>query len=733
MTRNRSPASAFEPGLVPRVARWCVRHRGRVLIIWVVVLIAALAAMSRVGTRAANQFSLSGTESQRAQDLLQQSFPAQSGDVDQIVVRARQARIAAPAIRARIEPMLNRVARLPHVSSVVGPYAAGTTQISADGRIAFATVTFDEQAPSLSKATVERVISTATEARSPNLDVELGGGAIEQTQTTAAGGAGAIGLAAAIVVLLIAFGSFVAMGLPVITALLGLGTGFGAIALASQVIDMPNFSTELAAMIGLGVGIDYSLFVVTRFRQTYDRDATATTLTAMGTAGRAVLFAGSTVIIALLGMYVLGVSFLSGLAVAAALAVLFTMLAALTALPAFLARFGGRVGRGRAARAQRLAADGSGNGFWARWARLVSRHPWPAAIAGLAIMLVIATPALSLRMALSDAGNDPAGTTTRKAYDLVAEGFGRGSNGPLQIVVQVPRQSDRTALDRIGAALRATPGVASVAPVQVSPGGRVAVYEAFPRTAPQAAATSDLVRHLRDTVLPPVERSSGTTVLVGGPTGGSIDFTSVLSAKLPLFIAVVVGLAALLLLVVFRSLVIPVQAALMNLLSIAAALGVTVAVFQYGWLAGFVGVDKGPIDSWVPVILFAIVFGLSMDYEVFLVSRIREEWTRHRDPSRAVVDGVATTGRVITAAATIMVCVFLSFVLLPERPVKVFGLALASAVFLDAVVIRSLLLPAVLELLGPRTWALPGWLNRVLPRVEAEPSARPAADRPKAA
>jgi putative drug exporter of the RND superfamily len=724
---------ASETSLVPRVASWCVRHRARVLIIWLVVIIAALAVSSGVGTRAANQFSLSGTESQRAQDLLQQSFPAQSGDVDQIVVRARQGRIADQAIRTRIEPMLNRVARLPHVSSVVGPYAAGTTQISADGRIAFATVTFDEQAPTLSKATVEDLISTATKARSPNLGVELGGGAIEQTQTTAAGGAGAIGLAAAIVVLLIAFGSFIAMGLPVITALLGLGTGFGAIALVSQVIDMPNFSTELAAMIGLGVGIDYSLFVVTRFRQTFDGDPTATTLTAMRTAGRAVLFAGSTVIIALLGMYLLGVSFLSGLGVAAAIAVLFTMLAALTALPAFLARFGARVGRGRAARAQRLAADGSGNGFWARWARLVSRHPWPAAIAGLAIMLVIATPALSLRMALSDAGNDPAGTTTRKAYDLVAEGFGRGSNGPLQIVVQLPRQNDRTALDRIGAALRTTPGVASVAPVQVSPSGRVAVYQAFPRIAPQAAATSDLVRNLRDTVLPPVERSSGATLLVGGPTGGSIDFTSVLSAKLPLFIAVVVGLAGLLLLLVFRSLVIPVQAGVMNLLSIGAALGVTVAVFQYGWLAGFVGVDKGPIDSWVPVILFAIVFGLSMDYEVFLVSRIHEEWTKHRDPSRAVVDGVATTGRVITAAAAIMVCVFLSFVLLPERPIKMFGLALAAAVFLDAVVIRSLLLPAVLELLGRRTWVLPGWLNRVLPRVETEPSARPAAHPTKAA
>jgi RND superfamily putative drug exporter len=724
---------ADERGLVQRVARWCIRHRGRVLLIWLVVVVAALAVLSGIGTRAANQFSLSGTESQRAQDLLQRSFPAQSGDVDQIVFRARRGRITNTPIRARIEAVLARARRAPHVSSVVGPYAAGTTQTSADGRIAFATVTFDRQAPELSKSTVERLISAATLARSPDLEVELGGGAIEQTQTEAAGGAGAIGLAAAIVVLLIAFGSFVAMGLPVITALLGLGTGFGAIALASQVIDMPNFSTELAAMIGLGVGIDYSLFVVTRFRQTYDGDADVTTRTAMGTAGRAVLFAGSTVIVALLGMYVLGVSFLSGLAVAAAIAVLFTMLAALTALPAILSRYGTRVGRGRAARAQRGAADGSGNGFWARWARFVSRHPWPTAIAGLAIMLVIAAPALSMRLALSDAGNDPAGTTTRKAYDLLAEGFGRGFNGPLQIVAQLPRQSDRAAMDRIDGALHATPGLVSVSPVVMSPNGRVAVYEAFPHTAPQAAATSDLVTNLRDTVFPPVARSSGATVLVGGPTAGSIDFTDVLSGKLPLFIAVVVGLAAVLLLLVFRSLVIPVQAAVMNLLSIGAALGVTVAVFQYGWFADVVGADTGPIDTWVPVILFAIVFGLSMDYEVFLVSRIHEEWLRRRDPSRAVVDGVATTGRVITAAATIMVCVFLSFVLLPERPVKVFGLALASAVFLDAVVIRSLLLPAVLELLGRWTWALPAWLDRILPRGATESSARPAADRTKAA
>jgi RND superfamily putative drug exporter len=542
-----------------------------------------------------------------------------------------------------------------------------------------------------------------------------------------------VGLAAAIVVLLIAFGSLLAMGLPVVTALLGLGTGFGAIALASQVIDMPDFSSELAAMIGLGVGIDYSLFIVTRFRQNHlgGDGVRGATVAAMDTAGRAVLFAGSTVIIALLGMFVLGVSFLDGLAISSAIAVLFTMLAALTALPALLSRIGERIGRGR--RARQRADGGSAAGFWGRWARLIRRHPWPAAVAGLAIMLVFAIPALSMRMDMSDAGNDPAGTTTRKAYDLMAEGFGRGFNGPLQIVAQLPHPNDKQALGGIAAALRDTPGVASASPPRISPNGRTAVFQASPRSAPQAAATGDLVRTLRDTVLPPVARSTGATVLVGGPTAGSIDFTHVLSGKLPLFIAVVVGLAALLLLIVFRSVVIPVQAAVMNLLSIGAALGVTVAVFQYGWLAGLVGVDKGPIESWIPVMLFAIVFGLSMDYEVFLVSRIHEEWTRRRDPSRAVVEAVATTGRVITAAATIMVCVFLAFVLLPERQVKMFGLSLASAVFLDAFVIRSLLLPAVLELLGRWTWWFPKRLGRRLPRLPTEAGPRPAAEGGEAA
>jgi RND superfamily putative drug exporter len=700
-----------------RLARWCVRHRGRVLAGWIVLLVAALAASSAAGTRTANDVTLPGTQSQRAQDLLERSFPRAAGDIDQIVFHSNEGRITDPAVRARIGPVLARVARLPHVSSVTSPYAARRA-ISRDGRIAFATVTFDERAADLPKQAVERVVSTAREAAGAGLQVELGGQAVETTQTASFGLASALGLAAAMVVLLIAFGSVIAMGLPVVTALLGLGTAFAVLPLASHVVDMPSYAKELAAMIGLGVGIDYALLVVTRFREQRRRgdEARPAALLALTTAGRAVLLAGTTVIVALLGMVVLGMSFLDGLAVSSAIGVLLVMLAALTVLPGLLVGVGRRAGRAPAARRA---------GFWERWARLVGRHPWPAAVAGVAIMLVIAAPALSMRMGFSDAGNDTAGTTTRKAYDLLAQGFGPGFNGPLQVVVELSRTSDQTALARVAAALRSAPDVASVTAPAVS--GRTAVLQVFPRSSPQVGGTAALVKALRDRVLPPVARASGVDVLVGGVTAAGVDFTHALSSKLPLFIAVVIGVAALLLLVVFRSFAIPLQAAAMNLLSVGAAFGVTVAVFQWGWLGGLLGVDPGPIDPWVPVLLFAILFGLSMDYEVFLVSPIHEAWTRRGDASPAVVEGIATTGRVITAAATIMVCVFLAFVLLPERPIKLFGLGLACGVFLDAFVVRSLLLPAVLELLGRRTWVFPARLGRRLPHLAPAPeSAEPA-------
>jgi RND superfamily putative drug exporter len=729
INRLDDAAASQQPrGALARLARWAGEHRRTIVIGWIVVLVVSLGASAAVGTKYSNNFSLGGTESQRATDLLKRDFPAQAGDEDTIVLHARQGRVTDPAIRARIEPVLARIAKMPHVTGVVSPYARGGDQaISRDRSIAFATVTFDKRANDLDKADIKRVISAAEGARSPALQVDLGGQAIQQAQEVSLGFVTVVGLAAAIVVLLLTFGSALAMSLPIVTALLGLGTGIALTGIASHLIDMADVSTELATMIGLGVGIDYALFIVTRFREEHARGVGtgAAAIAAMDTAGRAVLFAGATVIIALLGMFTLGVSFLYGMAIGSAIAVALVMLASLTVLPALLSRFGERLARPRR-RGRR--AESSGPGLWRRWAGLVERRPWPAAIAGVAIMLVLAAPALSMHLGTADQGNDPTSRTTRRAYDLLAEGFGKGFNGPLLVVAQLPRERDPAALDRIGQSLRATPGVASVSAQRVSPNGATATFSVYPRTSPQDTKTNDLVTRLRDDRLPAVERATHTTLLVGGATATSIDFSHVLATKLPLFIAIVVGLSALLLLVVFRSLVIPVQGALMNLLSIGASLGVAVAVFQQGWLAGLIGVQEGPIEPWLPVMLFAIVFGLSMDYEVFLVSRIHEEWVRRRDARRAVTDGIALTGRVITAAATIMICVFLSFVLGDDRAIKLFGFSLATAVFLDAFVVRSMLLPAVLHLLGRTTWALPDWLARRLPNIAIE---RPAAPEPR--
>jgi RND superfamily putative drug exporter len=720
--------------LLARVARFSIAHRRRVLLGWLGVFAIAVVLSGAVGTRYASNFSLPGKDSQRATDLLKREFPTQAGDVDQIVLYTPEGKVSDTRVRARVEPMLGRVARLPEVTGVESPYAPGAGKAtSRDGRIAFATVTFDQRANDLSKETVQRVISTAQAARAPGLQVELGGQGIEQAQQPSFGFASAVGLMAAIVVLLITFGSLTAMGLPILTAIFGLGTGVGLIAVGSQFIDMPDFSTELALMIGLGVGIDYALFIVTRFRENLRAGSSVddATVAAMDTAGRAVVFAGATVIIALLGMFALGVSFLYGVAVSSALAVLVTMIASLTVLPALISRFGERLGRERRRRRRRALAESRSARGWEGWATWVSRHPWTGLVAGLGIMLVLAIPALSMRSGSSDAGNDQAGQTTRKAYDLLAQGFGKGFNGPLVVAAELPRAGDTAAAAPIQAALRSTPGVASVTRARVSPSRGTVVFTVYPRTAPQAQATTDLVSQLRNTRLPPVERSTGAAVFVGGPNAAQIDVADVLASKLPLFIGVVVALSALLLMVVFRSLVIPVQAAAMNLLSIGASLGIIVGVFQWGWLGGLFGVTPGPIDAFIPVMLFAIVFGLSMDYEVFLVSRVREKWVQTRDPSGAVISGLGSTGRVITAAAMIMVCVFLSFVLVDLRPVKMFGLSLATAVFLDAFVVRSLLLPSVLLLLGRRTWALPRWLDQRLPHLSVDPpdAQPPAHDR----
>ena len=531
-------------------------------------------------------------------------------------------------------------------------------------------------------------------------------------------------------ILLLTFGSVVAMGLPIITALVALGTGLSLVTLATHVFDTSNFTPALAAMIGLGVGIDYALFIVTRFRAGLrdGLDVDDAVLNAMDTSGRAVLFAGATVVIALLGMFALGVSFLYGPAVASSLAVLLTMTASLTLLPAMLSKIGRRVDRWRVPGFGRQKP--AGTGFWYRWSRLIQRRPWPAAIVSAALLIVLAIPVFSIQLGSADAGTDPSSTTTRRAYDLLAAGFGAGFNGPLQIVAELPRQGAVAGLPALRAAVARQPGVVRVTPARVNPAGNTALLLAYPTTSPQSVKTKDLVDRLRSDTIPAIARTTGIRAHVGGTTAIFEDFAAYLNSKLPLFIGIVVALSALLLMVVFRSVLVPLKAVAMNLLSIGASFGVVVAIFQWGWLAGVVGVDRtAPIQAFLPVMVFAIVFGLSMDYEVFLMSRIHEEWVRGRNASEAVASGLANTGRVITAAATIMVCVFASFALGDDLTVKLFGIGLAVAVFLDAFVIRTALVPAIMYLLGEKAWWLPRWLDRVLPRVGVEPSPDALAER----
>jgi putative drug exporter of the RND superfamily len=791
-----------------KLARWSTTHRKYVVIGWILLLIVVNVFAQSAGTSYSNNFTLPNSDAQRAADLLQHSFPAQAGDRDTIVYKVSSGTVLDPAVRARMSATFAQVKKLPHVAAVISPYSGASAgkAISADGQIAFATVVFDEKANLLPKSAPERVVATARAAAKPGLQVELGGQAIETTEQAGFGLSTAVGLLAAIVVLLLTFGSLTAMGLPIVTALFGLGTGLGAIALFTHVVDTPNFSSELAAMIGLGVGIDYALFILTRFREAYRtpgptfQDARESVVRSMDTAGRAVLFAGTTVVIALLGMMLLGVDFLYGVAISASIGVLLVMLASLTLLPALLTIAGARVARpsrrararearAREAREARAGVSAATSGdprgsaatrttgtpagmtasmsgglqgagttgtqtppdgdttpqagrTWLRWSAFVQRRPWTIAVSATLVMLLIAAPAMALRLGSSDASNDPANQTTHRAYALLAQGFGEGFNGPLLVVAKVPNPSHEAAkqgvvlasppasgnasVEKLRAAIAATPGVVSVAPAKLNPTGEVATITVYPHSSPQAYATTQLVNRLREDVIPPVETQTGMSVYVGGVTAGAVDFAAVLGHKLPLFIGVVVLLSALLLMIVFRSLVIPLQAAIMNLLSISAALGVIVMIFQWGWLGGLFGVQQGPIESFIPVMLFAIVFGLSMDYEVFLISRMHERWTHTREHSRAVAEGLALTGRVVTAAAAIMVCVFLSFMLGEDRVIKEFGLSLASAVFLDALVVRCLLLPAVLHLVGERTWQIPAWLDRILPHLNIEGTTLPS-------
>jgi RND superfamily putative drug exporter len=705
------------------LARWCIAHRRIVIGGWVAALIVANVIGQAAGSSYNSNYRGQSTSgSQRAIDLLTQSFPARKGDSAQIVFDSKPP-VASAAVRVEIGRLLAEIRGFPHIAGVVSPYAPSGSAIGPGGHVAYATVLFDERAFQLPTAAIKRVIDTAEAARTASLQIQLGGAPIEQVEPPSTGPATLIGILAAMIILLITFGTAVAAGLPLLTALLALGTAIGLIAMLTHVLDVVNFTPELAAMIGLGVGIDYALFVVTRYRAGLDagvpRDEAI--VTAMDTSGRAVLFAGVVVVIAMLGQLLVGVAFLRGPAVGASLTVLLTMLAAITLLPAVLSKIGGGIDRGDPFGLRRRRR--SGPTMWERWAGLIQRRPLPAALASLAVLLVLASPILGIRLGATDAGTDAKSTTTRQAYDLLAKGFGPGFNGPMSLVAKLPSAGDRAAATALRDGLVGQPDIASVAPPIFSPDGQLALINVFPKTAPRDAATTDLLNRLRDSTIPPLERRTHTTVYVGGTTALFADFSSYLAGKLPLFIGAVVLISALLLLAVFRSVFVALKAIAMNLLSVAAAFGVVVAVFQWGWLGGLVGISTtSPIAAFLPVMVFAIVFGLSMDYEVFLMSRMHEEWERSGDAANAVRVGLAATGRVITAAAAIMVCVFASFILGDSLTIKLFGLGLAAAVFLDAFLIRALLVPALMALMGERAWWLPRGLDRALPRLNVDPA-----------
>ena len=614
---------------------------------------------------------------------------------------------------------------LPHVSGVVGPFdRQAHHQISSSRTIAFAQVQFDEQAGTLPNSAAVRVIDAARRFDAPGFSVALDGSPISSAENLAPGSSEGIGITAAILIMLLAFGSVIAMGLPVITALLGVGIGFGLVDLLSHLITVPTFGPELMAMIGLGVGIDYALFVVTRYRDGLARGRTPreATIVALQTSGRAVLFAGGTVVISLLGLFLIEQAFMDGMALASIFAVIAVLLGTLTLLPAAFGFCGHGIDRISIPGMRRRSATAATAGFWYRWSRVVQRRPLPFAVLAVALVAVLAIPFFSMRLAFADAGNDPIGQTTRQAFDLLARGFGPGTNGPLVAAVKLPGRQAVTVLDTLAHRLAATPGVASVPPARVNPDATAAVIIATPTTAPSAAPTVALVHRLRDSVIPSVIRGRGVRVFVGGETAAGVDSATHLSARLPLVIALVILLSFVLLAAVFRSILIPIKAAVMNVLSIGAAYGVMVAVFQWGWgLSAFGSFGKGPIDPWIPLMMFVITFGLSMDYEMFLLSQMQEEWVKTRDNATAVANGLASTAKVITAAAAIMVCVFGSFVINdPLRILDVFGLGLAVAILIDATVIRMILVPALMEMLGNRTWWMPDWIERRLPRLAIE-------------
>ena len=701
--------------LLERTAGFAQRHRWTALLLWVVVLFAVWGGASAAGDAYRDDFSLPGTETQQALETMREHGSAQAGDTLDIVLHD-QAGLNGEDTRRRVTAMLDKVAGLPKVAQVRSPYE-DRQAISRDGTVGYATVVLEGRSEEMTTDDTRRIHDTAQTARSGGLTVELGGEAARALAEPEGGAAEGAGMLAALVILGLMFGTVIAAGLPVITAVFAVGSTLGAIILLSHVFTIASYTPYIMMLVGLGVGIDYALLIFARYRSELVRGATPEEAgrRALDLAGRTVFFAGCTVIVALLGLVALGIGSLQGTAVAVALTVLVTMLASLTLLPALLSVFGNRFARQFRARAAKREAKGRATGGevrWRRWASLVQRRPLAALLLAVIALGALAVPALDLRLGFGDAGNDPAGSTSRKAYDLLADGFGPGFNGPLVVVAE----GDSAAGAALTRTLNDTAGVAAATEPIPAEDGKAFTVIAFPETSPQDGRTTELVHTLRDDVLVDLREETGARYLVGGATTAVIDYADTVAKRMPVFVAIVVGLSLLILVAVFRSVLVPLKAALLNLLSIAASLGAMVLVFQ----KGLFGVEPGPIEAYLPIMIFAIVFGLSMDYEIFIISRIREEWLRTQDATVAIREGLAHTGSVVTAAGAIMIAVFGAFMLGGDRMLQQFGFGMAVAVFVDAVIIRCLIVPAALQLMGRRAWWLPEALDRRLPKVDFE-------------
>jgi putative drug exporter of the RND superfamily len=718
---DRPPPPGPDPRIswLRRLGDLCYRRRRLVVVGWIALVVGASALAAGAGGEFDDEFETPGAESQDALDLLQSSgFADRAGRTVQLVVEADRG-VEAPEVQTAVAAVLDRIETEIDDAMVASPFEpGGERQISADGRIAYADVNLSDRGSEEYRDAGELVREAAAAFDVDGARVVVGGdrNVVGEQEF----GSEAVGFLAAAVILFVAFGSLLAMGLPLLTAVFGIACGTAVVRLLANVVTMPTFTVQLVLMLGVGVGIDYALFIVTRYRHALHDglDPRQAILLAMDTAGRAVLFAGGTVVISVLGLFLIGTDMTTAMAIAAATGVLMTMLAAVTLLPAVLGFVGRHVDRFGLPRRRGRGAEG---GVWYRWSRVVQRWPAPALGVGLVVLLVLAAPIFAIRLGFSDNGNRPEDDSLRQAYDLLADGFGPGFNGPLLLAAELPGgSSDLAVLDDLAARLDQTEGVASVTPPVPNEAVDAAILQVFPTTGPQDEATTELVHRIRDD-LAPVAAAAGVDVQVGGRTAGAIDYADFSATRLPILIGAVLVLSFLLLMATFRSVLVPLKAVILNLLSIGAAYGVVVAVFQWGWGADLLGVgEPGPFEAWAPMMLFAIVFGLSMDYEVFLLSRMKEEYDRTHDNAEAVAHGLASTARVITAAAAIMFFVFGGFVLSIDRQLQLFGLGLSVAVLVDATIVRMVLVPATMELLGDRNWWLPRWLDRVVPRIHVE-------------